>query len=343
MDTILIIVPIYNVEKFLNRCLDSIINQTYKNIKCILVDDGSTDSSGTICDNYAKKDSRITVLHKKNGGLSSARNFALDYHSKNNANEKYLMFVDSDDWIADNAVEILVNDMITSNSDIICFNYIAVYKNNKHVFMNTTKDCNYTTIQIKEKLLYDYWLNFVWDKFYKIELFDSTRFCEHLNFEDSEIMPQILLKAKKISCIKDGLYYYNRVNTSSIINNYINSKDFFGIHCAWISHLHAAHILKMPKLINYCNKKAYLFAIKAFTVSTIDNRISIENQNELLCYFEKNRHISFKTKILYLFCVKFSLTSKIWAYIIIIFNNIKLFFRNMPFIYFVWMKYKNNQ
>ena len=343
MNKVVVIVPVYNVENFLKRCLDSVINQTYKDIKCILVDDGSTDSSGFICDDYANKDNRITVLHKKNGGLSSARNFALDYHSKNNDNEQYIMFVDSDDWWAENAIEKLVNEMIFSDSDMICFNYIAVYKDNKYSFMNTTKDCNYTTMQIKEKILYDYWLNSVWDKFYKINLFDSLRFCENINFEDSEIMPKILLKANKIFCIKDYLYYYTRYNIGSILNNYINSKNFFGIYYGWKSHLKAANILEIKHLINYCNKKIYGFALKSFVLNSVDNNLSYENKTELLSYFEKNINGNFKFKISYKLFVKSALFCKIYAYVIIVFNKIKLFFRNKLFVYYLWMKYKNNK
>lgn len=94
-DLISVIVPIYNVEKYLQECLDSIINQTYKNLEIILVDDGSTDNSGIICNEYAKKDNRIKVIHKKNGGLSSARNAGMDECSVGG----YITFVDSDDWL----------------------------------------------------------------------------------------------------------------------------------------------------------------------------------------------------------------------------------------------------
>lgn len=344
MNKVLVVVPVYNVEKFLKRCLDSISNQTYKNIKCILVDDGSTDSSGFICDDYAKKDNRIISLHKKNGGLSSARNFALDYHSKNRSDdEKYLMFVDSDDWLAENAIEKLVNEMIFSDSDMICFNYIAVYKNNRYSFMNTTKNCNYTTIQVKEKLLYDYWLNSVWDKFYKICIFDSLRFCENINFEDSEIMPKILLKTNKIYCIKDYLYYYTRYNTNSILNNYIDSKNFLGIYYGWKSHLETAKILKINDLINYCNKKLYTFALKSFVLNTLDNNLSVENRTELLSYLKRNVNGNINSKIMYVLCIKYSFFCKIYAYIIVAFNKIKLFFRNKSVIYYLWMKYKNSK
>ena len=113
---ITVIVPVYNVEKYLTRCVDSIINQTYKNLEIILVDDGSTDSSPAICDNYAKKDSRINVIHKQNNGASSARNAALDI-----ASGDYIGFVDSDDYINRDMYASLFDSIVDSGSDMaIC-------------------------------------------------------------------------------------------------------------------------------------------------------------------------------------------------------------------------------
>ena len=101
-----IIIPIYNVEKYSDECITSVINQTYKNIEIILVDDGSPDNCGKICDNYALKDKRIKVIHEKNGGLSFARNTGL-----NIATGEYVYFLDSDDYLTDNAIELLCNHM----------------------------------------------------------------------------------------------------------------------------------------------------------------------------------------------------------------------------------------
>ena len=124
-DLISVIIPIYNVEKFLSFCIDSIVNQTYKNLEIILVDDGSTDNSGKICDEYALKDNRIKVMHKQNGGVSSARNVGL-----NIAKGKYIGFVDSDDYVENDMFEILHNLIIKNNVDISCCNKF-VFKKNK--------------------------------------------------------------------------------------------------------------------------------------------------------------------------------------------------------------------
>ena len=122
-----IIVPIYNVEQYLERCIESIINQTYKNLEIILVDDGSKDNSGTIADTYASKDNRIKVIHKENGGLSDARNHGLD-QSKG----KYIMFIDSDDFIDSSMCEILFETAEKYFSDIVSCNYY-IYRNKNHI------------------------------------------------------------------------------------------------------------------------------------------------------------------------------------------------------------------
>lgn len=115
MSLISIIVPVYNIQEYLSRCIDSIINQTYKNIEIILVDDGSTDKSGTICDEYAGKDNRIIVIHKENGGVSSARNAGLDI-----AKGDYIGFVDGDDYIEKDMYQVLIDDALQTKSQISC-------------------------------------------------------------------------------------------------------------------------------------------------------------------------------------------------------------------------------
>lgn len=115
-----VIIPVYNVEDYLRECVDSVINQTYKNLEIILVDDGSTDSSGKICDDYAEKDERIAVIHQKNGGLSAARNAGLDKSSG-----EYIYFLDSDDYVADNTFETLLSIAEKDNSDIVFFDAVS--------------------------------------------------------------------------------------------------------------------------------------------------------------------------------------------------------------------------
>ena len=117
-----VIIPIYNVEEFLPKCIDSVLNQTLKNVEIILVDDGSTDNSSIICDEYALLDNRITVIHKKNEGLSASRNIGIDVAKGN-----YLAFVDSDDWIEESMFEIMYNTIVTNDADMVVCNYYEDY------------------------------------------------------------------------------------------------------------------------------------------------------------------------------------------------------------------------
>lgn len=211
-----IIIPIYNVEKYLKRCIDSIVNQTYKNIEIILVNDGSPDNCGKICDAYAKNDSRIKVIHKENGGLSSARNAALDI-----ASGDYIMFVDSDDWISEVSLDQLY-EYIEADYDIINFKFSFVKENSKELIEthNDIKDsyeCDLITYIDK---LFSGELNFfIWNKLYKKNLFDEVRFPEGRNYEDLATIYKLYFKAKKIIVTDYTLYYYWLGNSNSITSN----------------------------------------------------------------------------------------------------------------------------
>lgn len=133
-----VIVPVYNVEKYLPRCLDSLVNQTYENLEILLVDDGSADSSGEICDAYAAKDNRIRVFHIPNGGVSNARNLALD-----NMAGEYVTFVDSDDWLNDEWVKIAIDDMCAKEADLFISNIVRVSDCSREQWLSweTFDDC----------------------------------------------------------------------------------------------------------------------------------------------------------------------------------------------------------
>lgn len=121
-----VVIPIYNMEKYLNKCIESVINQTYRNLEILLIDDGSTDNSPGMCDEWAKKDNRIKVFHKTNGGLSDAKNYGIEH-----ASGKFIGFVDSDDWIDKNMYYNLINGCIKYKKDIGCCNKIRVFNNGK--------------------------------------------------------------------------------------------------------------------------------------------------------------------------------------------------------------------
>lgn len=208
-----VIVPIYNVEPFIDRCIDSILNQTHTNLEIILIDDGSPDNCGKICDEYAKRDNRIKVIHKQNGGLSSARNAGLDI-----ATGDYIAFVDSDDWIDQGMYATLLSIAQENDADIVECNY-RFYRpwktENKILESENTKETKiYSNIQALEELyfgpqLFSNIAIMVWNKIYKAELIGEMRFLEGYIHEDVLFTPQMLYNAKKIVKFYDTFYNYN--------------------------------------------------------------------------------------------------------------------------------------
>lgn len=176
-DLISVIVPVYNVEKYLEKCVQSIINQTYENLEIILVDDGATDNSGKICDEFAKKDSRIKVIHKENGGLSDARNFGLDI-----ATGKYISFIDSDDFVNKRLFEILHKEIIKNDYDIAFCDYFKFFENDNvdEEISNSYKILEHTKYSILN-LYYDIGHKHekavvAWGKLYKSKFFKDIRY-----------------------------------------------------------------------------------------------------------------------------------------------------------------------
>ena len=206
-----VIVPIYNVDKYLNRCIDSIINQIFTDFEIILVNDGSFDNSPQICDEYARKDSRIKVIHKKNGGLSDARNTGIGI-----ARGRYLAFVDSDDYLDPSYLAVLFYAAERNGCDISYCNY-AIYKQERgtHKTINVRKPlpgmttgrkiCKLTIKDFRSR-------SYVWNKLYKRELFlngDNIRF-PIMYFEDLATTPRLMYFADKAVVVDKCLYYYTK-------------------------------------------------------------------------------------------------------------------------------------
>lgn len=206
-----IIVPVYKVEQYLKRCMDSVLNQTYKNIEIILVDDGSPDNCPALCDEYAKIDSRVRVIHKENGGLSSARNVALD-----SVKGDYIFFVDSDDWLALDTLEVL-NEYLEKDYDMISFQ--RTYLTEEKVVEKGEKNPKDMDVSqyIDASFLgrYDF---FVTTKIFKTEVFNNVRFLEGRNYEDLEVMHRLFLNMKKVVGLDYFLYYYWKGNEGAITN-----------------------------------------------------------------------------------------------------------------------------
>ena len=221
MDLVTVIVPVYNVEKYLRRCLDSIINQTYKNIEIILIDDGSTDSSGKICNDYFLKDSRIIVEHIRNGGVSNARNVGIRM-----AKGEYIIFIDTDDYIKCNYIERLYKKIIEYNSDIVISNAIdftdaGVKKTKKKI----NKDICFNKEKILKELFREkYFTSTCWGNIYKTNLVKQVMFSRKMKIaEDLKFLFDIFKISSKVTVIPDRLYYYY-INDNSTIHSGFNKK-----------------------------------------------------------------------------------------------------------------------
>lgn len=268
-----IVVPIYNVKKYLEKCIDSLRRQSYKNIEILLIDDGSTDGSSKIVDKYARLDSRVIAIHKPNGGLSDARNVGIDNHKG-----KYIFFIDSDDYIHQDTIQILMDVAIKTNADIVeCgVKYVdddsqLKWETNSVAF--DLKPYNHDEA-VKRILSYEFKI-MAWNKLYKSELFSDIRFPVGKIHEDEFTTPYLVDKCKIYVTINNELYAYVQRN-NSIMNNKFN---YSRLDCI------EAH----EKRINYFNKKYnYIYDNEMnyrYFISLVNLKVLMGNEykNSIVC------------------------------------------------------------
>ena len=213
--SISVIVAVYNVEPYLPRCIDSILSQTYRNFELILIDDGSPDNCGKICDAYADNDSRIVVIHQKNGGLSDARNAGIEWVFKN-SNSEWLTFIDSDDWIDNRYLEILLNMATENHSDISVSNFLRTSGNVPSDTCDNVSAEIWDTSQFFRKKNLN--ATVAWGKLYKKSLFTQIRYPKGKLHEDEFTTYKILFACTHIAFTETPLYYY-----------FINEKSITGV------------------------------------------------------------------------------------------------------------------
>ena len=213
-ELISVIVPIYNTEKYLVECVESLRKQTYSNIEIILVDDGSTDASIEICDEFAEKDSRVKVFHKKNEGVAVARNFGIQQ-----SNGQYVVIVDSDDVAVDRMIEVLYTQIKEKDADIAVGNYYIYDESDGNFYYYITDD-NYCVEVLSPQELIDRQAGaWQWNssafivtvaKLYKKDLFEDVSFTHGRRFDDEASTHRLFLRSKKTVFINDNLYIYRR-------------------------------------------------------------------------------------------------------------------------------------
>lgn len=271
-ELISVIVPVYNVELYLERCIDSIINQTYENLEIILVDDGSTDKSGEICDAYEKKDIRVRVLHKRNGGLSSARNSGLKI-----ASGKYIGFVDSDDYIALDMYETLYRYM-SEEVDLVCCGIVNIdQKGRKTITGHTGKVVYMDNVQAVMELLLRRYLAFsACDKLCRKEAIRKIGFPDGRICEDLPFTYNLVKGSKKVVNIGKCKYFYCYRCDS------ISHKMFYGRRIDYV--LFARDIMRDVWLCYPSLRKEaeFLYVVNIIgTIDSIDESLNKDN-NEFI-------------------------------------------------------------
>lgn len=311
-----VIIPVYNVEKFISSCIDSVRTQAYDNIEILLIDDGSEDKSGQICDSFAGKDARIKVIHKENGGLSAARNTGIEH-----AKGEWLTFVDSDDAVSSELIRTLYSLANRHLADISVIDpvHVGLTGSSKEVYTCVSETVVMSSAEAMEALFYQTGVYpSAWGKLYRKSLFEKIRFPEGKLFEDIAIMGYLFEQCDRIVWNKSKLYAYNH-REGSITNNKFTEKDLFILE---ICDKYCDRYRSVPSLFKAANAykvncslrvllnmpdSANFFAIKAKCIAQIDG-----SRKEII----RDKHTRFKLKAaLILYGVSRPLLFKIYPFI----------------------------
>ena len=313
-DLISVIVPVYNVGCYVSECIESILKQTYQNLDIILIDDGSTDNSGKICDSYAKRDKRIRVIHKKNEGVANARNIGIQM-----AMGEYIGFVDSDDYIEKDMYEYLHEILKSNDADISICNYKKRYTKVDTERVGESYENKITILGkeegIKELIIDKNVKNYLWNKLYKISLFKNLKFPDGKKMEDYAVMYKLFYGANRIVIGNDCKYVYNQ-RDNSILGN--KNSQFY------IDYLNVAieryNFLEKNMKFNLNKENIIKVILKIFLIK--DDIVSSylkKNNIKKLCksiYQNKNEKISIRWTISYwIFCMNTNLYIYLYRFI----------------------------
>lgn len=261
-----VIVPVYNVEKYIKKCLDSLVNQTLNGVEIIVVNDGSPDNSQKIIDEYTKKYKNVKSYIKENGGLSDARNYGIK-----KATGKYISFVDSDDYIRNDMLEIMYNYAIKEDLDVVVCDSINVYDNGSEILIKSNN--NYSDNDVRNYIISP---PMACTRLFKKTIFDKIQFKKNIYYEDLEMTPKVVNITDKIGFVSEGLYYYVQRDGSIMKQNVFNKKllNIFDVLKSnkdlledkfpeEIEYMYITHLLRTASLrfLNYDNGKEYIYKI----------------------------------------------------------------------------------
>lgn len=275
-----IVIPIYKVEAYLHQCVDSVINQTYKSINIILVDDGSPDSCPQICDVYASKYKNISVIHKSNGGLSDARNAGFRA-----CTSEFIMFLDSDDWLEPNAIEKMMELFVEYDADIVCTHSMLEFEK-KTICHDSTKDVETYNQRDAIKQVLNRKINVsAWGKIYKRSLFKGIEYPKGKLHEDIPVIFQILLKTGKVVVTKEAFHHYRQQNGSISRSSFKEAN-----HDLYLFVKDARFILKIYPDLKNDYEGFYYYSLKSLLVLFNSNKIKEEYHDYYKLYSRELLH-----------------------------------------------------
>lgn len=284
-----VIIPVYKTEKFIHRCIDSVLRQTYSNWEMILVDDGSPDECGHICDDYAEKNDRIRVIHQENKGVSAARNAGIKV-----CKGEWIYFLDSDDFIVEDALEKMICFSKTGIYDIVMAGFSIIHADGREEYRSFGWRETDDLLEIQRGILIDELPNFVAGKLYKRYLWDGLMFPPGQLIEDMYVSAAVFFKAKSAYLIPVSLYRYSYENENSFmrgkdIKNFIKLKH--GRFLAWREHERAAELYR-PSYKETCCVQALKCAIKTFVADFNTRELPDLDYRELESYIFMHRDVS---------------------------------------------------
>ena len=301
-----IIVPVYNVENYLDKCLNSLVNQTLKDIEIIVVNDGSPDNSSKIIDKYVKKYKHVKGYDKVNGGLSDARNYGVKY-----ATGEYIAFIDSDDYVDKSMMEKMYNKAVSDNLDIVVCDSIEVMDgcdNDKGILKKS--NLRYSCDDVNNYIISP---PMAWCRLFKRNLFDKIKFTKGIYYEDLDLSPSLVKYTNKIGFIEEGLYYYVKRNNSIMRQNKYNDKllDIFKVlqknkkllgkkYSEEVEYLYITHLLRSASLrfVDYNEASELLDKVISVMKSEFPNyknNIYYKKSSfklKLICYFAYRKNIN---------------------------------------------------
>lgn len=291
--TISVIVPVYNVAAYLPQCMDSLLSQSYGALEIILIDDGSSDGSSGICDAYAAKDSRIKVIHKKNGGAASAKNAGLRI-----ATGEYLSFVDSDDYLEPGAYRFLIEQMQIYGVDVVQSGYRDVFPDREQDCIASETVCKYTNTEYLTRYTKDWTCALLWDKLYKRSLFDGIFFEEGHIIDDEFFTYRGIMNAHWVVFVPNVIYNY-RKRRSSVMLSPTSAQRIVMDRLDYLPQRREAIIAKFPALRRELDV-SFLDTMLILARSSFATEESLLRQKALLKAYRKEPGRTFPPKDLWL-------------------------------------------